>query len=184
VTDSELLTLYEQRNEDAITGTAACYGDRLRLLARRILHDDGAAEECVNDTYLKAWQAIPPAKPHHLAAYLLQITRRTAFERLEKNHAQKRSAELVTITDEMQECLPDRLQESPLEELEFKEWLNAFLAGLPEDARRIFLRRYWFADSIADIAGRYHMTQSKVKTSLCRTRRALSTFLEKEQMTL
>ncbi len=184
MTTDELLALYRLRDEDALTHTAALYGDRLHRLAVQILHNEQAAEECVNDTYLKAWNAIPPAHPSHMAAYLSQITRRCAFSMLEKAGAQKRNAAFVAITEEMQECLPDHRLEPPPAEVEFKEWVNAFLATLSVDARRIFLRRYWFADSVHDIAVRYHMTDSKVKTSLHRSRQALLTFLEKEQIAL
>lgn len=184
MTDDELLPLYEARDEAAIEQTAARYGERLTRLCAQVLHDDSDAEECVNDTYLKAWNAIPPAKPTHLSAYLSQIARRTAFELLEKRGAQKRSATLVSITDEMAACLPDRFQTSPPSEVEFKEWVNAFLATLSDDARRIFLRRYFFADAVHDIAVRYRISDSKVKTTLHRTRQKLRIFLEKEAISL
>ncbi len=184
MTDDDLLALFDARDEAAIEQTAAKYGERLTRLSLRLLSDDGAAEECVNDTYLKAWRAIPPAKPAHLAAYLSQIARHTAFEMLEKSGAQKRAATLVSITDEMAACLPDRWQVSPPSEVEYKEWVNAFLAILSDDARRIFLRRYFFADSVSDIAKRYRISESKVKTTLHRTRQKLRTFLEEEAIAL
>jgi len=180
VTDDELIALFDSRDETAIEQTAVCYGKRLYQLALRLLHDEGDAEECVNDTFLRVWNAIPPAYPTHLGAYLSQITRRSAFAVLEKREAQKRHAELVSLTDEMAQCLPDRLQEDMACKVEFREKINLFLASLPVSARRVFLRRYWFADSVKEIAARYHISESNVKTSLHRTRKKLCEFLEKE----
>ncbi len=180
MTDDELIARYNSRDETAIEQTAMCYGRRLYQLAMRLLHDEGAAEECVNDTYLSAWNAIPPAHPTHMGAYLSQIARRNAFAVLEKREAQKRHAELVSLTDEMAQCLPDCWQESVACETEFREKIHLFLASLPVSARRVFLRRYWFADSVREIAARYHMSESNVKTTLHRTRKKLCEFLEKE----
>ena len=180
MTDDELISLYQMRDEAAIEQTALQYGKRLLRLAFQLLHDERTAEECVNDTYLKAWNAIPPACPSHMCAYLLQITRRNAFAVLEKEHAQKRCAELVSLTDEMAQCLPDCTQEKAAIEAEYRERIQEFLASLPVSTRRVFLRRYWFGDSVSDIAHRYHMSESNVKTTLHRTRHKLRVFLEKE----
>lgn len=178
--DDELVALLYAHDETALEKIAEQYGKRLRQLAVQILHDEGTAEECVNDTYLKVWNAVPPACPTYLGAYLSQITRRNAFAVLEKQDAQKRHFEMVALTDEMAQCLPDCLHESPMTEVEYRDRINAFLASLPVSARRVFLRRYWYADSVSDIARRYRMSESNVKTTLHRTRKKLFEFLEKE----
>ena len=180
MTDDELVGLFYTRDETAVEYVAERYGKRLFLLALHILHDEGAAEECVNDTYLKAWNAIPPAHPTHLGAYLSQITRRHAFAVLEKQNDRKRHAEMVSLTDEMAQCLPDRAQEHAVTDEEYRERIHAFLGTLSVTARRVFLRRYWYADTVQDIASRYRMSESNVKTTLHRTRKKLCDFLEKE----
>ena len=182
MTDEELIALFEKRDETAIEYTAAQYGARLLCLANRIVHDAGSAEECVNDTYFKAWNAIPPAHPTHMGAYLSRITRHNAFSVLKKEHAQKRSAEIVSLTDELTQCIPDRTQENISSKTEFRDCMNSFLTTLSVQSRRVFLRRYWYADSIHDIAVRYRMSESSVKVTLYRTREKLRVFLEKEDV--
>lgn len=182
--DGQILALYFQRDEDAIAQTALRYGSKLFTLADRILDSREDAEESVSDTYLKAWNSIPPTKPTYFFAYLAKICRFTAFGILDRRGAAKRSAEVVALTDELALCIPDPHRERQLESQALGEALNAFLATLPEESRRIFLRRYWYADSIAEIAGKYHITESKVKTRLMRTRSALRKFLEQEGFSL
>ena len=167
MTDSQMIALFWERNEDAIRETDAVYGRRLYQLADQILHSAQDAEESVNDTYLKAWETIPPQRPNHFYAYLAKICRNSALGRLQWLNAAKRSAEIVELTRE-----------------ELAEILNRFLEGLPKDSRLIFLRRYWYADSVAEIASRYRISQSKGKTQLHRTRNKLRIFLEKEGITV
>ena len=178
--DQEIIQLYWDRNEQAIRETEAAYGGRLNAYACRIVNTREDAQECVSDTYLAAWNSIPPQRPQYFFSYLAKICRNFCFGRLDWMNAAKRKAEVVTLTREMELCIPDRTLERKLEGEELGALLNRFLSTISRENRMIFLRRYWYADSIEEIAGRYHFSQSKVKTSLFRTRSKLYTFLEKE----
>lgn len=182
--DAKIIELFNQRDERAILETQTVHGERLMRLAERILGRSGEAEECVSDTCLKAWETIPPVRPVSLAAYLLRICRNFAFGRLDWQQAEKRRAEVVSLTEEMEMCIPDRRAEEEMEGREIGRLISVFLRGLPEEARLIFVRRYWFADSIREISLRYGMGESKVKTSLHRTRTKLRDFLEREGIVL
>ena len=180
MTDDQILDLYWSRNEQAIACTDHVYGHKLLNVAGRILDDFQDSEECVSDTYLKAWQVIPPQRPTYFFAFLAKICRHLAFGKLDWDNALKRKAEVVTLSDEMQLCIPDRGWERKVEGQEIGHLLNEFLAVLPKESRQIFLRRYWHAESIAEIAQFFGISQSKVKTSLHRTREKLRTYLERE----
>ena len=180
MTDSQIIALFWERNEDAVRQTDAVYGSRLFAVSDRILRSRRDAQECVNDTYLKAWQTIPPQRPCYLFAYLAKICRNLSLERLRRQSAAKRSALVVELTREMEQCIPDRSREREAERQAIAMALNRFLGSLPRESCLIFLRRYWFADSIQEIADRYRISQSKVKTQLHRTRKKLRAFLEKE----
>lgn len=180
MTDSQIIALFWDRNEDAIRETDAAYGRRLYAISNQILSQRQEAEESVSDTYMKAWETMPPQKPLYFFAYLAKICRNFSLARLQWNSAAKRSAELVSLTQEMAECIPDRRMEQRLEREELGQLLNLFLESLSRDNRLIFLRRYWYADSVREIADRYGISESKVKTQLHRTRKKLQLFLEKE----
>ena len=180
VEDKKIIDLYWARKEDAIAETEAAYGHALYTLADRILHDPQDAGESVNDTYFKAWETIPPQRPNYFFAYLAKICRHFALGRLDWKTAAKRKAEVIALTWEMEQCIPDESRERELERKELGHLLNQFLAQLSEENRRIFLRRYWYADTIAQIAERYGISESKVKTQLHRTRKKLRTYLAKE----
>ncbi len=182
--DAGISELYWQRNQDAISETDRAYGRRLFGLAEGILRNAEDSQECVNDTYLKAWVTIPPQRPKYLFAYLAAICRNLAFGRLDWKNAAKRKAEVVSLSEEMERCIPDRGQEGRFESRELGRVLNAFLESLSQESRVIFLRRYWFCDSIGDIAKRYGYTESKVKVRLHRTRAQLSAYLEQEGITV
>lgn len=181
--DTDLLLLYAARDEAAIEETAAVYGDSLLRFAQRILHNTEDAEECVNDTYRKVWNAIPETMPQNLRAYLFQVCRFEAFGKLDQQHAAKRSAELVELNEELVACLPRSSAEDAFAAKELEEALQRFLETLPQDKRMIFLRRYWFGESIREIAKRYRISEGKVKTSLHRTRNTLRQYLKKEGLT-
>lgn len=178
--DGKIIELFMLRDEAAIEETDAAYGAKLHRIAANILYNREDAEESVNDTYLKAWNAIPPQKPVHFFAYLSQICRRIALGKLDWNHAEKRSAVIVELTSEMESCIPDRSLEFEMTGEELGKLLNCFLGGLSRPSRVIFMRRYWYADSIQEIAARYGFSESKVKTQLHRTRKKLYDFLESE----
>ena len=184
MTDSQIIALFWDRNEDAIRETDAAYGRRLYAISNQILCQRQEAEESVSDTYMKAWETMPPQKPLYFFAYLAKICRNFSLARLQWNSAAKRSAEIVSLTQEMAECIPDRRMEHRLECEALGQLLNRFLESLSRDNRLIFLRRYWYADSVREIADRYGITESKVKTQLHRTRKKLQLFLEKEGIAL
>lgn len=178
--DTKIIELYWMRNEDAIAETEAAYGRRLRRLANRILGNSEDAEESVSDTYMKTWETIPPKRPTYFYAFIASICRHLSFHKVDWNQAAKRSAEVVTLTQEMELCIPDTSRDREQEAREIGKVLNAFLEGLPQQTRMIFLRRYWHVDTIAEIAQRYGITESKVKMQLSRTRAKLCTYLEQE----
>lgn len=180
--DARIVDLFLVKDEAAIAFAAEKYGSKLSRLAERILEDAHAAEECVSDAYLRAWNSIPPSEPRgYLFPYLARITRQSALDRVKKAGAAKRSALLVELSAEMEECLPSG--EDPADEAEARELMrliNAFLSELPDEKRAVFLRRYWYFDSVADIAKSLGFRESKVKTMLFRMREKLRAYLEKE----
>ena len=184
MTDAEIIALYWSRNEDAIAQTDLVYGRKLHTLADRIVQNFEDAQECVSDTYLKTWDTIPPQRPNYFFAYLAKICRHCSLGVLDFKNAAKRKGEVVALTQEMEACIPDPQHERRLEGEELGEILNSFLETLPYESRVIFLRRYWYLDTVAQIADRCGITQSKVKTQLHRTRTKLHAFLEKEGITV
>lgn len=180
MTDSQIIELFWKRNEAAIAQTDATYGRRLYTISDKILRSRQDAEESVNDTYMRAWETIPPQKPNYFFAYLAKLCRNFSLQRLQWNSAAKRNGEVVSLTQEMENCIPDRSHERRLEGKEIGRMLDRFLDSLSVESRLIFMRRYWYADSIQEIASRYHISQSKVKTQLHRTRNKLQQFLESE----
>ena len=184
MTDAQIIELYWKRNEDAIKETDHAYGSKLHYLAQRIVQDFEDAQECVSDTYLKTWETIPPKRPEYFFAYIAKICRNFALGVLDWKSAAKRKGEVVALTQEMEACIPDPQHERKLEAEELGEILNRFLGSLSSENRVIFLRRYWYLDSVAEIARRYGFSESKVKTQLHRTRSKLHAFLAKEGITV
>ena len=184
MTDAQIIALYWSRDEEAIRETDVRYGRKLHTLADRIVQNFEDAQECVSDTYLKTWDTIPPKRPEHFFAYIAKICRNIALGVLDFKSAAKRKGEVVALTQELEACIPDPQHERKLEGEELGEMLNRFLESLPVDNRVIFLRRYWYLDTVAEIAARYGFSESKVKTQLHRTRTKLHTFLEKEGVTV
>lgn len=178
--DEKIIDLYWERKDDAIMETQKAYGRQLQTIAQRIVQSYEDAEESVNDTYLAAWRTIPPKRPSHFFAYLAKICRNFAFGRLDWRDAAKRRAEVVSLSEEMELCIPDTSREQAAEGKEITRALNAFLGTLSQENRVLFVRRYWYVDTIAEIAQRYHMSESKVKTRLHRIREKLRGYLEQE----
>lgn len=178
--DAKIIELYWARKEEAVRQTDIAYGRKLFVLADKILRNHEDAEESVSDTYMKAWETIPPQRPNYLFAYLAKICRHFALGKLDWKNAAKRKAEVVALTEEMALCIPDSSRDRTMEGREIGRVMNAFLEGLSTENRLLFLRRYWFCDSIAEIAARCHYSESKVKTRLHRIRGQLCEFLEKE----
>ena len=178
--DSKILELFFARNEDAIRHTDDTYGRRLFALADNIVRNDQDAEESVSDTYMRAWDTIPPQKPQHFFAYLAKICRNFALKKLDWKNAAKRKAEVVSLTQEMEACIPDSTRDREMEAKELGMLLDRFLRILTPENQMVFLRRYWYVDTIAEIAARYGISESAVQMRLNRTRARLCTYLEKE----
>lgn len=183
--DARIIALYFDRSQTAIEETDRKYKAYLLRVARNILSDRRDAEECINDTYLRAWDAIPPQCPDRLAAFLGKITRRLALDRYDTLTAQKRGGgQIEALLEEGRDCLPHTEANAVADDLALKEALNCFLRALPADRRHLFVRRYWYADSIATIARDRGWTESRVKMQLSRTRQQLREFLEKESIAI
>ena len=178
--DNEILDLYFARSEQAIVQTDQKYGFYCYSIAKRILSDPLDAEESVNDTYAEVWKSIPPRRPKYFFAFLASICRHLSLNRVDWKQAAKRRAQVVPLTEEMENCIPDTVHERQMEAKELGRLLDLFLESLPKDSRLIFLRRYWYVDSVPEIAARYGMTESKVKMQLSRTKEKLRSFLEQE----
>lgn len=178
--DGEILELFRQRDQRAIPALEERYGGRLRALSLRLLGSPEDAEECVSDTYLAAWNAIPPEEPVYLFAYLAAICRNRALSALGREKAQKRRGEVVALTAELEQCIPDTRRDREETARDIGEALSRFLAGLGEENRRFFLRRYWYGESIAEIAEACGASSGRIRSSLFRTRARLRRRLEEE----
>lgn len=182
--DCRIIELYWQRNEAALAETQKKYGQYCYAIANSILHNNEDAEESVNDTYIGAWNAIPPHRPAVLSTFLGKITRRLSLKRLRYRAAGKRGGgEVIAVLDEYEKCIPyGQSIDERIEAKELTNIINAFLESLPAEERRVFLCRYWYFDSISDIASRFGFSQSKVKIMLKRTRDKLLLRLRKEDI--
>ena len=178
--DAKIIDLFWARNEEAIQETDKTYGRKLHVLANKILNNREDAEESVSDTYMETWKSIPPKRPKYFYAFLASICRNMSFNRLDWRMASKRNAEVVALTQEMEMCIPDTRREGEMDRRELRRVLESFLDSLAKESRLIFLRRYLYVDTVAEIAARYGISESKVKTQLHRTRAKLYNYLEKE----
>lgn len=180
--DHQIIDLYFQRNEQAIQETARKYGSYCHAIAMNILQSAADAEEIVSDTYIGAWKSIPPHRPSQLSTFLGKITRRLTLKRWHASRAQKRGGgEVALALEELAGCIPSEFDvESRMEMAELTKILNRFVQNLPTMEQQVFLCRYWYLDSVADIALRHGFTQSKVKSMLFRTRNKLHAHLQKE----
>ena len=179
MTDRQIVDLYWQRNERAISATSEKYGGYCTSIARSILGNSEDAEECVNDTYLHAWNSIPPYKPSVLSTFLGKITRNLSFNRYKHNKADKRGGgELPLVLDELAECVTSGDSvEKAIEQGELTKAIDHFLLTLGEKKRNMFVCRYWYTDSISDIAKRFGMKESAVSMTLSRIRSKLLDYL-------
>lgn len=182
--DSQIIDLYFLRDEKAILETAAKYASYCHSIAYRILESHPDSEEVVNDTYMGAWNSIPPNRPNSLSAYLGKITRRLALNQWRSRHTEKRGGgEAAVALEELEGCIPSgSAVEELLQKKQLSAFINAFVAALPTTERRVFVLRYWHLYSIADISSKYHFSESKVKSMLSRTRLKLQKHLVKEGM--
>lgn len=182
--DNRIIELYWQRDEAAIAQTQAKYGGYCHSIAYHLLHNYEDAEECVNDTYVGAWNAIPPYRPRNLATFLGRITRNLSLKKWRAKTAKKRgSGDVPLVLDELEGCIPSGNSiDAYMDAEELAGILDDFLGGLPVTERRVFLCRYWYFDSVSEIAARFGFTHSKVKMMLKRTRDKLLKRLEKEDI--
>ena len=181
--DHEIVALYWARNERAIAESDQKYGAYCRKVAYNILRDREDSAECVNDTYLRAWDAMPPQRPSRLRAFLAAITRNLSLDRCRAAGAAKRGGkQLALALTELEEAIPSG--GSVADDLALADLLDRFLAGLSPEDRKIFLRRYWYMLSVREIARGMGLGESKVKMSLLRSRRTLKAQLEREGYTV
>lgn len=177
--DKQIIELYFKRSEQAIGATAEKYGRYCRTIAYNILRNSEDAEECESDTYMAAWNSIPPAKPQILSAFLGTITRNFALDRYAYYKAAKRNREMSVLLSELEECLPAKnTTEDAFAAGKLAEMIGDFLKTLKQEARIVFVRRYWYADSVRAIATGCHISEGKVKSILFRTRKKLAAYLE------
>ena len=184
--DEKIITLYNRRDEDAIRETSEKYGGYCFSIANNILADPQDAEECVNDTWLKVWQSIPPQCPKNLKAFLAKIARSLALNRYREKNRQKRGGgEVVLAFEEMDEFLAGTSDiDTEADKRELEELLNGFLYSLSERDRSIFILRYFYMEGTSDIAREHSIRESNVLMILSRTRKKLRERLEKEGYTI
>ena len=177
--DKTIVELYWRRSGDAIAETSRKYGGYCYAIAYNLLSSARDAEECVNDTYLNAWNAMPTHWPEQLSAFLGKLTRNLSFNRYKYNRAEKRGGgEFTLVLDELADCVSGKDNvEQEIDRRELTEAVNAFVAGLPERKRKIFVRRYWYADPVSEIAGVYGMGSGNVSKTLERMRKQLRNYL-------
>ncbi len=178
--DNKIIDLYFARSEDAISETDAKYGASCRRLSENIVGDSRDASECVNDTYLAAWNAIPPSRPDPFSSYLFKITRNLSLKKYRYNTAEKRNAHYDSSLSELEECLGEESAEDGAESNLTASVIDRFLGTLSRENRVIFVRRYWFADSCTEIGSRVGMSEKTVSMRLVRLRKKLRAHLSKE----
>ena len=182
--DEAIVELFWQRCEAGLTEAERKYASYCHAIAYRILANHEDAEECVNDTFARAWGAIPPARPQNLRMYLGKITRNLSLNARESARAAKRGAgQVPVLLSELDECLINTPSDHSAEDSSLTEVVNTFLHGLDASRRRVFVRRYWYAGSLDEIAADYGLSVSSVKSMLFRLRQELKRHLEREGIT-
>ena len=192
--DIEIIRLYQNRSENAISESHKKYGGYCFMVANNILADREDSEECVNDTWLRAWNVIPPQCPDRLKMFFAKITRNLSIDKLRYRNRKKRGekvwqkselGEFPLALDELRECVPDKNQvEDSFDEKLLSECIDAFLRGIPQRDRQLFLLRYFFTEPVSKIARRFGMSENAVSVSLHRTRSKLKAYLQKEEFPL
>ena len=178
--DTGIIDLYWARDERAVEETDRKYGTYCRAISYRILKNRQDVEECLNDTYVRAWNTMPPQRPFALGAFLGKIARNLSLNYYRAGHAQRRgSGQVPLLLEELKDCAAES-PEQALEAAELSRLLDRFLRSLPQKECCIFMRRYWYLDPVDEIARRYHMPLGTVKSSLFRTRQKLRAYLVQE----
>ena len=176
--DDKIVQLYWDRDETAITATSDKYGAYCLSISRNIFGNNEDAQECVNDTYLKAWNTIPPHRPAMLSTFLGKITRNLSFDRYKANRRDKRGgSQTALVLEELNEIISDKSSEAEFDRAELISAINGFLSELPQDKRRMFVCRYWYAFDLSEIARRFGMTENNVSVTLNRLRKKLRKYL-------
>lgn len=178
--DAQIIALYFARDERAIRETDEKYGKICLHIANNILDNEEDSKECLNDTYLSVWNQIPPTHPQNFMAFVCKIVRNLALKKLEYLYAKKRTQNAVVSLSELEIIFADRRVESAMDDEEIGKAISNFLRKEKEDVRNVFIRRYWYFDSVSDIAKRYGFSESKVKSMLHHTRNRMRKYLEKE----
>ncbi len=184
--DNQIIKLYQERSETAISETANKYGVYCHSIAYRILHNEEDSEECVNDTYFRTWNSIPPQNPNVFSVFLGKITRNLALDKYRYYNREKRgNGQTMVVLEELENCIPSRKStEQEIDDKMLVELLNTFLEGLPVKKRTIFVQRYWYLRPISEIAQEFHVSESNIKITLFRIRNKLKNVLEKEGIVL
>ena len=180
---ADIIELLERRDERALELLRSSYGDYCYAIILRLLGDEQEAEEALSDVWMQVWNAIPPARPRHLKAYLAKTARNIAINRIRRDSAAMRSGTTVLL-DELAECLPDKHWEDRERSQEVREALSGFLHSLPRQERTIFVRRYWFGETVPELSREFHHSESKVTSLLHRLRKRLKKHLEQEGITV
>ena len=179
--DSQIISLFFERSERAIEELDRKHGPAVKKTAANILNDRLDVEECVNDTYLRTWSSIPPQAPDPLASYVCRIARNLAVNRYHANMAEKRNGRYDLVLDEIEECIPSGMNvETELEAKELGVSINRFLSSLSKEDRFLFVRRYWYADPVRDLAAETHSSPNRISVRLFRLREKLRKTLTKE----
>ena len=182
--DEAIIQMYLERDEKAIIATSEKYGAYCFSIASNILDNHEDAKECVNDTWLGVWNSIPPQTPNPLVSYVCRITRNLSVKRLRHNMAAKRNSYYDVSLAELEECIPAAQEQEPWEEQEVTKVLERFLRELDTGSRVMFVKRYWYAESVAQIAETFGMKENSVSVKLMRLRKKLRKKLEKEGVVL
>lgn len=186
MSEQEILELFAARDEEAIKRCEESYGAYCRTISYRILQDEGEVAECLNDTWFQAWRTIPPTQPQNLGAYLAKIVRNLSLNRYRSAHQKKREAGRVAVSlEELAECVPTgETLEQAVEKGRMGEVISGFLRKLPKEERVMFIRRYFYMDSVAEVAGFLGCSESKVKTTMFRCRKKLQEVLVREEVSI
>lgn len=182
--DREIVALFYERSEQAITELSKKYGDLCFKIADNILNNEQDAEECVNDAYLGAWNSIPPQNPDSLRAYLCRIVRNLSLKKLRTNSALKRGSRFEISLSELENCIPDNSFDEHLSAKELSAQINAFLSTLHRDDRVMFVKRYWFSESLSEIAETFGITEHNASVRLSRIRGKLHQYLKSKEVSL
>ena len=178
--DAQIVQLYWDRDDQAIPATSDKYGNYCTSIAMNILSNQEDAEECVNDTYVGVWNAIPPTRPSNFMSFVCKIARNLSLKRLEFMKREKRSADVMLSLDELESVLPDDRYAPDVSDEDVGKLVSHFLRTQKEDVRNVFIRKYFYFDSIGEIAERFGFTKSKVNNMLFYTRNKLRDYLIKE----